>query len=414
MKLSEKLYNLLIHAGLPALVAGTYAAFRNRNPDYQTGRKFSLPSTDFFKDECRLWIHGASVGEAGVVNTVKRLAVDLGVDPEAIFVSTQTESGLGAVDHDRKFLLPADYPALIGPLSSMIDADCLAVVETEIWPNLYRWNSDRTVLLNARISDSTVDSYRWLKPLLEATLDHTRGIFARSREDYDRFLELGAHRQKLEMTGDLKWTRALDPPRPDLEIPWDTDTGTILTAGSTHPGEEEIILDVFEPTDYRLVLAPRHLGRLEDVESLLNDRPVTWRRWSELPVESGSPPEVILVDEFGLLEGLYSESDLVLIGGSWTARGGHNLLEAAQYGVPVVTGPHLDNFREMVVLLEDLGMLEVVDRDELDPVLETPPSPPDDAVKKLHDNIRPIEQRYRRVLARALSVESGEAVNHNE
>lgn len=407
MRLSEYAYNLLIHAGLPAFVVGTYAAFRGRDPDYQTGKKYAKPSEPFFEDECRLWVHGASVGEAGVINTVLRLARELGVERNRIVVSTQTRSGREAVDHDRTFLLPADYPALVGPLSASIDADCLAVVETELWPNLYRHNSGRVLQLNARMSDETVGSYRWLKPLLHDTLGHARGIHARSSEDYRRFLEFGVGSDRLHDTGDLKWTRALDPPEASVEIPWDPDEATVITAGSTHPGEEQMILEALEGRDVRIVLAPRHLDRISEVESLLEERGEHWGRWSDQPFADGEAPEVLLVDEFGLLEGLYRHSDLALVGGSWRTEGGHNLLEAAQYGVPVVTGPRLENFRAMADFLRDQNLLEVVTEDDLAERLEELDLEGESRrrFEELREEIEPIEDRYRRVLAEALGEE---------
>ncbi|MFB6345756.1 MAG: 3-deoxy-D-manno-octulosonic acid transferase [bacterium] len=370
MKLPEYLYNGIIHLGLPVAAAGTYLAFLDRNPYQQTLTKFSTPSSDVLRGPCNIWFHGASVGEAGLINQLIAMAQDIGVQTDRIVVSTQTESGLESVDHNRKFQLPADYPALVGPVSDELDADCLAVVETEIWPNLYRLNSGKVILLNARISDDTYRYYRWLSPLLNVTLNHTQSVYARSDRDYDRFLELGVDSKKLGTAGDLKWTRALDPPEEQVEVPWHGEDRRVLTVASTHPGEEKMVLDAVDHETFAVNLAPRHLSRLDEVEDLLNSMGLNWEYWSNLPLAQGRSLDVLLVDEFGLLEGLYRGSDLAIIGGSWRTSGGHNLLEAAQYGVPVITGPRIDNFREMAELLEGTGLLEVVSEKELDRAIQ--------------------------------------------
>lgn len=416
MRLTEFVYNLAIHAGLPAVVAGTYASYFGRNPDYQVSKKFSLPSEEFLTDGCTIWIHGASVGEAGIINQVKRLAMELGVPREEVLVSTQTESGLEAVKHPRKFLLPADYPALVCPLSEMVSPDCLAVVETEIWPNLYRSNTGRTILLNGRISDSTYEYYQWLKPLIGVSLNHTVGVYARSNEDAERLSGLGVDPETVREAGDLKWIRALDPPRDGVETPWESDEDSVVTLGSTHPGEERLLLEVLLETEFKINLAPRHLNRLGEVENLLDDLDVDWGRWSELPFEDDRDRRVVLIDEFGLLEGLYRDSDLAFVGGSWKNRGGHNLLEPAQYGIPVITGPHIDNFREMAKFLTDVGVLSVVSSSELSEVVENINSYFDLNDKsnyrgKLEEAIQPIEDRYRRILRQALKLPEGDPEN---
>lgn len=363
MTRSEWLYNLLIHAGLPVGIVGHYLGLMGRSPDSHTSARIQPPDFTRLPSEVRFWIHGASVGEMGLVNRVLRMLINAGVPGEQIVVSAQTLSGLNTLNRCPRFLLPFDYPQLLRPLVEYLDPDQLLILETEIWPNLYRLNHNRVTLLNARMNRKSFEWYRRFQSLFRSTLSHCRGIAARADEDARRFRVMAPRSLPIRTTGSLKWTQFLDEPSslPD-ESPRFEDNVPVLVAGSTHPGEEEVVLDWIKQFEFNVYLAPRHLERLEDVKALLEGSGISWIAWSR--ADGMVSERVVLVDEFGLLSGLYGRADLVFVGGTLAPVGGHNLIEPARYGIPILVGPHLETVRETADRLESLQLLHRIQEPE--------------------------------------------------
>lgn len=410
MKATDWIYNSLIHLVLPVVAAGTYWSFRGRSPEKHTSLKFTVPSSKLLDNPTRLWVHCASVGEAGLANQLLSWRTEFGLESDEILVTTQTLSGLNRVDHNRKVLLPADYPTLIGPMVDRVDAECLVVIETEIWPNLYRLHPNKLALLNGRISDDSYESYRFVRPFLRVALSHCDVICTRSEGDRSRFEELSPDAVPIKVGGNMKWTRSLNPPDDEISIRF-SNNRPIVVAGSTHPGEERIILESLKERNVNLILAPRHLNRLKEVKGIFSD--FSWYSWiqsSQLGEGLRVPKEknLLLIDEYGRLESSYSRADLAFIGGSLDTTGGHNLMEAAQFGVPVITGPNLDNFRPSAEMLDAIGLLTIArDDDELMRLLgkwEFNPSSSkrSEQVTKLHEKIRPIKDTYVNVISELL------------
>lgn len=414
MKWTEWLYNTVIHAGLPVAVAGSYYGFQGRDPHTHTVRKFSTVSSHDLEAPVQLWLHGASVGEAGLINQILDWTEDLQLNSNEIFVTTQTLSGLEQIDHSRKVLLPADYPALIGPLTRRVDANTLAVLETEIWPNLFRQHPNDLLLLNARMSDATSNSYSRIRSLIRDSLNHCENILARTEKDRERFSSYQLGNSAVELGGNLKWTRCLDPPEPSEYFDSTRGQSPVVVLGSTREGEEELLLDALADLDCRIILAPRHLERIGDVKDILGEFPFRWIGSSRLDSTDNRSDEydLILLDEFGCLEAAYGSADLALVGGGWSENGGHNPLEAAQYGVPVVVGPDMSNFRESTRFLRDLGILTIAKSASLRSVIRdtlNEGSEKDRTVRleRLHDRIEPIQDRYRSALRESLSLVHG-------
>jgi 3-deoxy-D-manno-octulosonic-acid transferase len=404
MNFSDWLYNLAIHTAVPLVSVGQYLGFSGREPERHASLKFDIPSEDFLSNDIQIWFHCASVGEAGLVNQLLTWTNEMELKQDEILVTTQTLSGLNQIDHEQKTLLPVDYPGLIGPLTRWVDAGTLIVLETELWPNLFRLHPNQLYLFNARISDSTINWYRRLKPLISSALDHCDGILARSDEDYRRFGELASAGVDRESVGNLKWTSILNPPENDLETPFN-DEDLMFVVGSTHEGEERFILEALVDLEVNLILGPRHLNRVDDVAQILDEFGYNWVKSSNYSSgeESNSEIDVFLLDEFGLLEASYSLADLAIIGGSWDSTGGHNLLEAAQYGVPVLTGPNLDNFRASADFLSDQGMLTRVEESQelfavIGEMLGADRTDKNEDLERLHETVRPIRDRYRTAL----------------
>ncbi|HEX9206770.1 MAG TPA: lipid IV(A) 3-deoxy-D-manno-octulosonic acid transferase [Steroidobacteraceae bacterium] len=322
-----------------------------------------------------VWVHAVSVGEvqaaAGLVHELRRRHPDL-----ALVVSTVTPTGAQRAralfkDTVQHCYLPYDLPGAVRRFLDRIAPRAAIMLETEIWPTLYAELGRRGVPLvigSARLSAKSVGRYRRLASLLHDTL--AQGIFvgAQTPADAERFRLIGAPPARVQVTGNVKF---------DLEIPQaQVEAGRALRlawgaarpvwiAGSTHEGEEEAALVAHAAVrarhpDALLLLVPRHPQRFDAVGQLLDRRGVRHARRSKglLP---RADDEVYLVDTLGELQMLYAASDVAFVGGSLVPIGGHNLLEPAVLGLPIVSGPHTQNGPDIAELLSQSGALRLVD-----------------------------------------------------
>jgi 3-deoxy-D-manno-octulosonic-acid transferase len=307
----------------------------------------------------------------------------------ALVLSTTSPSGreaaaaLAGPDGAAR-LLPLDLAPLVRRALRRAAPRALVVVETELWPALLRQASRGGVpalLVNGRLSDRAFPRYQRLRRWLAPHLGMFREIQAQSEEDARRFTALGALPERVSVGGNLKY---------DLPPPASADPLTralrragaggwrVVVAGSVHPGEDLAVARAARELAagglrLGLVLAPRHLERLGEVEAGLGGLGVATRRWSSLgePLEAEilaafSAGQALLVDGYGLLGRLYGGAECVFVGGSLVPVGGHNLLEPLNWGVPVTFGPHTENAREIrdAVLSRGLGT-EVADAADL-------------------------------------------------
>ena len=314
-----------------------------------------------------IWLHGASVGEARIVST---LAAELRRrQPERpIAVSAQTPGGRSQLPSpplvDGAFYLPLDFRSIVRRALQGLSPGVLALVETELWPNLLHacaLQGVPTVMLNARLSESRMGRYRRLRALYGPLISAMARIGAQSEADAERLIALGAAPGRVEVTGNLKY----DLPSPDLtreEVRLRhgiAPNRSVLVAGSTAPAEDGIVLDAFtellqDRPDLLLILAPRHLDRVESLAREIAARQRSLRRLSQQAVP-GESHEILLVDRFGCLNEMYVAADVVFVGGSLAPIGGHNMLEPASAGRPVLFGPHTENFLEPAQALVDAG-----------------------------------------------------------
>jgi 3-deoxy-D-manno-octulosonic-acid transferase len=272
---------------------------------------------------------------------------------------------------------PIDLP---GPVRRALDAvnpRFFLCMETELWPNLLRGLAARGVpsmIANGRISDRSFRRYRLVRFFTARMLAHVRVLAMQSEEDARRIIALGARPERVVVTGNIK--NDLIPPEGGGEALWQRllgldDGEPVWVAGSTHRGEEAIVLDVYLRLRARvptlaLVLAPRHPERVAEVERLVRERGLQPVRRSGLP-KSQARGAVIIVDTVGELAQIYRVASVVFVGGSLAPTGGHNMLEPALLRKPVLFGPHTTNFRESAeLLLEAGGALLVRDGAELD------------------------------------------------
>lgn len=360
MSWSLKAYTGAVRLGLPLATLATYFGFRRRSPDWHLARKIQPMEPLVEPENIKLWIHGASVGEASMMNRLLDWIGELGTSRERILVTTQTRSGLEQVDGYPKRLLPLDDPALLRPtVRTLPDELPLAVVETELWPNLYHLFPGRVSLVNARLKQRTDDRYRWVEPLIRETMSNCRRLLCRTEDDRRRLSYYLDQPELATVAGSLKWTALLDePPGIPDRIPRFSE-GNVLVGGSTHPGEEEVLLRTIRRTGENLYLAPRHLDRVEEVAESARDQGFNPRFTSEY---TGSVEgNLVIVDEIGILSGLYGLGDRAFVGGSINPNvGGHNVFEPVLHGVPTVIGPEGYEIRENVTFLQDQGLISIV------------------------------------------------------
>jgi 3-deoxy-D-manno-octulosonic-acid transferase len=322
-----------------------------------------------------VWVHAVSVGEVlAVTHLVRELASR---NPETpIFLSTVTQTGQRLArerfGEDHAFFLPVDLGFAVNPYVRLLQPKLLILAETEFWPNLLhllKRNDTAIAAVNARISDRSLPRYRRFRWFFSRVLAHIDLFLAQTEEDARRLIEIGASPERVQVSGNLKFdvrsaggNTLVDNLRRNLKAP-------VLVCGSTGEGEEEILLAAFQEClrsypETVLILAPRHPERFDKVADLIAAMRLPLVRRSAW---NGSGPLsgcVFLLDSVGELASVYALADVAFVGGSLIPTGGHNILEPAQHGVAIMTGPHTFNFREITQIFsraEALSLLATED-----------------------------------------------------
>jgi 3-deoxy-D-manno-octulosonic-acid transferase len=332
-----------------------------------------------------LWVHAASVGEVRAAeNFLRALPARFPQVPRLLTTTTvngkELAQRLGLAETVR--LAPLDRPGAVRRLIHRCRPRALVLIETELWPHWLRTLAEERVpvaVVNGRISDGAFPLYYRLRGFLEPLLMGIARVGVQSPRHASRFLQLGAHPESVAITGNLKF----DVPLPDktrrtalCQVFGISDKDLVWVLGSTHPGEEKGALDVYLslrknfPT-LRLVVAPRHVERAGEVQRLFSEQGFQTALRSRLSSHAGAV-DVIVLDTVGELAEIYGLATVVFVGGSLVRRGGQNPLEAARWGVPLLWGPHMENFKEIADLFQEnqaalevkdtAGLLEVVER----------------------------------------------------
>src|SRR5882757_7289186 len=324
-----------------------------------------------------VWVHAVSVGE---VNAAAALVTTLHERYPGVPVLVTTLTPTGAARAKALFqeiaqvrYVPFDLPGSVRRFFKRIQPRIAVIFETELWPNLYYQCGRRRVplvLASARLSARSVDRYRRLGALFRETLAQGVVIAAQGEADANRFRALGSDPGNTHVTGNLKF---------DFSVPADiAERGRALrayyagnrpvwVAGSTHGGgEEEALIEAQKLARARqpgalLVMAPRHPNRFGEVAAQLVSRGVRFVRRSQVPAAGAiGEAEILLLDSLGELLDFYAAGDVAFVGGSRVPIGGHNLLEPAALGLPILTGPNTSNSADVARLLIERGAAEVV------------------------------------------------------
>lgn len=328
-----------------------------------------LPSDLNPEGQPSIWIHAVSVGEVIAARPLVG-ALKARLPGYRVLLSTTTATGQSVAlrsggGADGVFYAPFDW---IRPVRRALDAvkpALLVLVETEIWPNLIHEadrRGTRIALVNGRISPRSFPRYRFLRPIFERILSQVDLFLMQAETHALRVREIGAPRERVRVTGNLKFDAVTDPQVPEELAHLVGSKGFLWVAGSTVAGEERMVLSALRLVrescgDVRLLLAPRHPERFDEAYAHVIESGFACVRRSELAREPWHSGEVLLLDSLGELARVYALATVVFVGGSLVPAGGHNILEAAIVGKAIVVGPHMENFQEIADEFQSEGAL---------------------------------------------------------
>ncbi|MFT5387809.1 MAG: 3-deoxy-D-manno-octulosonic-acid transferase [Lysobacterales bacterium] len=325
-----------------------------------------------------VWIHAVSVGEVlAIEGFVCELAKKY--PKYQIIVSTVTRTGQKLAKERlngvaKVIYAPFDFSWVVRKYIKAINPKVYFAAETEIWPNLYRFLDKEGVpiiQLNGRISDSSYKGYKMIKLLVESVLNRVSLFCMQSPLDKERIEVLGADINKVHVLGNMKFDNLKDVKKLSRKEWGYSSKDIILVAGSTHPGEEEILIDTYknllkEYPSVRFILAPRHIERTKNLVDLIKSKGLNVVCLSQKDNFSSDEGTVLLVDTIGKLKQIYTLANIVFIGKTLIGRGGQNILEPAIAGKPIVVGPNMQNFKDILAIFRrNAALIEVEDSDDL-------------------------------------------------
>ena len=378
------IYSLLISLFSPIFVLRLMAKGVNE-PGYrrQWWRRFALGMPSRVRSgDGLIWVHAVSVGELlAVAPLVQRMLQEW--PDKAVLITNTTPTGSEQTqklfgDRVEHTWFPFDIPLVTGAFLRHWAPQLIVMVETEIWPNLMvsaREQGIPVALVNARLSARSARGYARFGQFTRETMRDFSLIAAQSKSDDRRFRRIGADPQAMHVVGSIKFDIDLAARRGQLdviksELGSEIKSRPLWAAASTHPGEEQLVIDAYQALSQRgfktrLLLAPRHTNRTADIIKLLEKTGLSYQRRSE-KAAINRDTDVLIVDTLGELSAFLGLADAAFIGGSLVPRGGHNPIEAAAWGCAVITGPHVINFAAIVRDMERGGAIRiVVDEQEL-------------------------------------------------
>ena len=312
-----------------------------------------------------IWVHALSVGETMSAETLMAALIER-YGRRRLFFSVSTQSGYATARRlfaDRVGgigYFPYDLAPCVAAISRRVDPAMVVVVESDLWPNFMHTQQSKgvpVVLVNARLSKRTFSGYKRFSVVTRGMLQAFSAVCAQTSADARRFVDLGVAPERVMVSGNLKFDQTLVPPTTNWlasqrDLLGVASGGKVLVAGSTHPGEEQIVLDAFKRLRRHdgvlLVVVPRDPKRAPRIVDDCQAAGFKARTYTQLARRSKTvEPAVVVVDRLGLLRDLYALADVAFVGGSLVPLGGHNPIEAAAHARPVLFGPHMDNFAQV-------------------------------------------------------------------
>lgn len=325
-----------------------------------------------------IWVHAVSVGEVIVIDGLITRLNKLYPNYQIIAtVTTKTGYDLALRRLAGKAIVlpsPLDFSLVVCRFLRLIKPKIYIAAETEIWPNLLMALESRripSIIVNGRISDNSFKRYKAIRFLLKPVLETIDIAGMQSELDAKRITLMGAKPEAVKVLGNIKFDDV--PSKSDFTLAdYGFDpTSLLFIAGSTHPGEEEIMIKAYTRIQERdarwtLVIAPRHIERADEVVRLIKDAGFDAIKFTELNVKAHGQQAVLVVDTIGHLRCLYALGDIVFVGNSLSGGGGHNIIEPAFYGKPIIVGPLMSNFRDIMRCFREVnGVIEVEHEEDL-------------------------------------------------
>ncbi|NWE44821.1 lipid IV(A) 3-deoxy-D-manno-octulosonic acid transferase [Pseudomonas gingeri] len=375
--MNRTLYTLLFHLGLPLVALRLWLRAR-KAPAYarRIGERFARGLPPMRPDG--IWVHAVSVGESiAAAPMIRALLAQYPQMPITVTCMTPTGSErikalFASEPRIQHCYLPYDLPWAAARFLDAIRPRLAVIMETELWPNHIHQCARREIpvaLANARLSARSARGYARFARLTRPMLEEMSLIAVQTEAEAERFRQLGARPESVEVTGSIKFDLSIDPQllarAAELRGQWQAQQRPVWIAASTHEGEDEVVLAAHRQLlashpDALLILVPRHPERFNSVFELCRQQGFpTVRRSTAEPVSA--QVSVLLGDTMGELLFLYALADSAFVGGSLVPNGGHNLLEPAALSKPVLSGPHLFNFLEIAALMREAGALQEVD-----------------------------------------------------
>lgn len=331
-------------------------------------------------DKPVIWIHAVSVGEVNAASPIVNRLLEQYPD-HLLLMTTVTPTGAITIEKHfgedvRHLYLPYDLPFAVNKFLNIVQPTVMITMETEIWPNLYYACNQLDIpvlIINARLSQQSAKRYRLVSNLMRDTLSLVKFIAAQTRQDAERFIAFGATREKVFVTGNLKF---------DITVPhsiteqaqslkrYFSVNRPIWIAASTHEGEEKIVLNAHinimkQHPDAILIIAPRHPERIDKIAAYCKSKSLNYVKRTKQKVFT-EQHHVYLLDTLGELQLHYAASQVAFVGGSLVETGGQNMMEPASLGLPVISGPHTFNFTEITeLLLEQNVLISISNESEL-------------------------------------------------
>ena len=337
-----------------------------------------IPRTIYetLNDTDTIWFHAVSVGEVlAVMGLIKKIKISF---PQyQIVVSTVTQTGYKLAQsqlakNDVVIYAPLDISFIVRWYIKVIDPKIYISAETEIWPNLFTALADQKipiVQVNGRLSEKSFKNYQRIKFLLKNVLNDVTAFCMQTPADAERIIPLGVDPQKVLVIGNMKFDD-LEHSMGSVKVLSYKPQDLVWIAGSTHPGEEKIVLEVFKSLQkefpaLHLVIAPRHVGRTSEIVNLIQSEGLNPVKFSE--IKSGMESDsIVVVDTIGHLRELYRLATVVFVGKSLIGQGGQNIIEPAFFAKPIVVGPHMQNFKNILNLFQEAqAIVQIKDPQEL-------------------------------------------------
>ncbi len=336
-----------------------------------------------------LWIHAVSVGEVVVarsfISSLRQVQLRDSAEHQNISASesatqpapyhfvltTVTPTGQklarqAEAEDLTAFYVPFDFSWCVNAFLQAVKPAALALVETEIWPNLILQSAAKNIpicLINARLSEKSLQGYSRIRVLFQNIFSKIQLVLAQEESDARRFRDLGIAENRVLVMGNIKFDTAVPSLVPEafqrarVGI---AENDFVWVAGSTHPGEEESLLRVFSRLrrnhpKMRMILAPRHVERTEEVAVICAKSQLKTVLFTDVQIKASDVWDVMVVDQIGVLKNVYAFANFVFMGGSWIKHGGQNPIEPAVFDLPILHGPHIFNFKQIYTIFDEAG-----------------------------------------------------------